>query len=527
MAVLRIPQMGSKDGSNAAGRREVRWTIGLRHADRQARRQSGDRWRGLSQLGARRRFIATLAIASLVTLLAVLSGTYLALRSQTLDEEQARLTHEATMASALVSTNVQTLASAGQVSTASDRISAMTGDDAVLYQYGGQSLVATSAHGMDVVGSSLPPAAQSAVVGSCGPIAPVACHQVYSGVVTTGGVDYTATYAPIFDANGKFVGALMIATPLTDALAGVNQAMAVLALIGLLLALLVIGVGAISFNRSTGQSLDTLQTHLRVLASSTVAMERAAHATVLASRRQEQLARQIGDGARGLDALVTSVNQGYPALQQSAGAIWAEVSHPGAAPDPQVVMRLARETTLMATRVGVGMDDARVYSDHITRLMNHVVAQGRVAAQNGQETQRGAQELRAAVTRVEAILGGRVLRREETNSPLPQLALPSPAARSTGEGYAYQQASQQASSVWGSSSAWHSSAGFPSIPPLPATELLPTLHTAPQVVNGEVRAIPLETLPNARATRAPARYGDVSFPTLMKDASTRPLDPEA
>ena len=124
----------------------------------------------------------------------------------------------------------------------------------------------------------------------------------------------------------------MVATPLAEALAGVNSAMLALTIIGLLLALLVIGVGAYRFNRSTGQTLGALQTHLRVVAASTVAMEHAAHAAVLASRRQERLARQIGDGARGLDALVTSVNQGYPALQQSAGAIWAEVSQPGAAP---------------------------------------------------------------------------------------------------------------------------------------------------------------------------------------------------
>src|SRR5262249_1267541 len=167
------------------------------------------------------------------------------------------------------------------------------------------------------------------------------------------------------------------------------------AFIGILLALFVIAIGAYTFNRSTGQTLDLLQAHLRAVAASTVTMEHAAQATILASRRQERLARQIGDGACGLDALVTAVNQGYPALQQSAGAIWAEVSQPGAAPDPQVVLRLARETTLMATRIGAGMEDARVYSDHITRLMNHVVAQGRVAAQGRQETPRAAPELRA------------------------------------------------------------------------------------------------------------------------------------
>ena len=494
---------------------------------RPPRDQWDNRWHGLTRLQARRQFVATLAIASLVTLIALLAGAYLALRNQTLAEEQARLAHEAAIASAMMLNNVQTLASSPQASVdLSDRISAMTGDDAALFQYNGQSLVAVAAHDIDIVGAPLPSAAEPAIVGSCGPVAPVDCHHVYSGVVRAGGVEYAATYTPIFDADGAFVGALMVATPLAEALAGVNAAMLALTVIGLLLALLVIGVGAYRFNRSTGQTLGELQTHLRVVAVSTVAMEHAAHAAVLASRRQEQLARQIGDGARGLDALVTSVNQGYPALQQSAGAIWAEVSQPGATPDPTVVMRLARETTLMATRIGAGMEDARVYSDHITKLMNHVVAQGRIAAQGGQETQRAAQELRTSIESVEAILGGRLVKRDESFSPLSIPSLPSPRERFGGEA----RAPQQTPSQWESSGVWPSRPMFPSIPPVPSTELLPTLRTAPEVVNGEARAINpemQESAPAQKTTMGPARFGDVSFPTLMKDATTRPLAAES
>jgi hypothetical protein len=495
---------------------------------RQTRDRWGNQWRGLSRLQTGRQFVSTLAIASLVTLVALLTGAYFALRNQTLAEEQARLTHEAAIASAMMSNNVQALASSPQASVdLSDRISAMTGDDAALFQYNGRSLVAVAAHDMDIVGAPLPSAAEPAVVGSCGPVAPVDCHHAYSGVVRAGGVEYAATYSPIFDANGAFVGALMVATPLADALAEVNTAMLALTITGLLLALLVIGVGAYRFNRSTGQTLSELQTYLRFVAASTVAMEHAADAAVLASRRQERLARQIGDGARGLDALVTSVNEGYPALQQSAGAIWAEVSQPGAEPDPTVVMRLARETTLMATRIGAGMEDARVYSDHITKLMNHVVAQGRIAAKGGQETQRAAQELRASIESVEAILGGSLVKRDERFSPLSiPPALPSPKERIGGEA----RASQQTPSQWESSGVWPSRSMFPTIPPVPLTEVLPTLRTAPEVVNGEARAINLEAHESARppqATMGPARFGDVSFPKLMKDASTRPLTAES
>jgi hypothetical protein len=494
---------------------------------RRTRDQLDNRWRGLTRLQARRQFVATLAIASLVTLVALLVGAYLALRAQTLAEEEARLTREAAIASAMMTNNVQSLASSPQASAdLSDRISAMTGDDTALYRYSGQTLVAVAAHDMDIVGSPLPSAAEPAVVGSCGPVAPVDCHHVYFGVMREGGVEYVATYAPIFDADGTFVGALMVATPMADALAGVNAAMLALTFVGILLALLIIGVGAYLFNRSTGQTLGALQTQLRVVAASTVTMEHAAHAAVLVSRRQERLARQIGDGARGLDALVTSVNQGYPALQQSAGAIWAEVSQPGAPPDPLTVMRLARETTLMATRIGAGMEDAHVYSDHVTRLMNYVVAQGRIAAQSGQETQRAAQELRTSVEQIETILGGRLVKRDESYSPLSIPSLPGPIVRSSGEMRAYQPSQSQ----WEAPSVWPSRQLFPSIPPLPATERLSAFQTAREVVNGEVRAIKPETqesVSGAQATRGPARFGDVSFPKLMKDATTRPLAEES
>src|SRR5215470_14368107 len=140
-------------GSHITGRREVRWT-GYRRMTRRTHDQWDSRWRGLTRLQARRQFVATLAIASLVTLVTLLIGAYLALRNQTLAEEQARLTREAAIASAMMSNNAQTLASSPQASTElSNRISAMTGDDTALYQFSGQTLVAVAAHNMDIVGA--------------------------------------------------------------------------------------------------------------------------------------------------------------------------------------------------------------------------------------------------------------------------------------------------------------------------------------------------------------------------------------
>jgi hypothetical protein len=56
------------------------------------------------------------------------------------------------------------------------------------------------------------------------------------------------------------------------------------------------------------------------------------------------------------------------------------------------------------------------------------------------------------------------------------------------------------------------------------------LRTTPEVVNGEARVINLETQQSATAqktTMEPARFGDVSFPKLTKDATTRPLAAES
>ena len=71
---------------------------------------------------------------------------------------------------------------------------------------------------------------------------------------------------------------------------------------------------------------------------------------------------------------------------------------------------------------------------------------------------------------------------------------------------------------------------FPSIPPVPSTELLPMLRTESEPVNGEARAINVETeehVPPPQTTMGPARFGDVSFPRFMKDDTTRPLAAES
>jgi hypothetical protein len=64
--------------------------------------------------------------------------------------------------------------------------------------------------------------------------------------------------------------------------------------------------------------------------------------------------------------------------------------------------------------------------------------------------------------------------------------------------------------------------------------LLPAFQATREVVNGEVRVLNVETQESASPPRAamepardPARFGDISFPTLMKDPTTRPLTDEA
>jgi hypothetical protein len=117
------------------------------------------------------------------------------------------------------------------------------------------------------------------------------------------------------------------------------------------------------------------------------------------------MARQISEGARDIDALVGSMNQGHLAMHDSATGIWAEMSQPGTAPDPATAMRLARQAVVMAARIGVATEDARTRCNHVVRLMNQVIAEGHVLCGHGRETERRAAELRDAVEQIERAIG--------------------------------------------------------------------------------------------------------------------------
>src|SRR5258706_2286018 len=63
------------------------------------------------------------------------------------------------------------------------------------------------------------------------------CHGAYSGVVTLHGRSYVASFAPLEDLTGTFVGALSVAIPLDSVLAPSVQLSVLLVLVGLLVGL--------------------------------------------------------------------------------------------------------------------------------------------------------------------------------------------------------------------------------------------------------------------------------------------------
>ncbi|HEX6819361.1 MAG TPA: hypothetical protein VF120_13370, partial [Ktedonobacterales bacterium] len=155
------------------------------------------------------------------------------------------------------------------------------------------------------------------------------------------------------------------------------------------------------YNALSGEVLDTLHLRLNHLATVAGELERAARAQIYAAHRQERMARQISEGARDIDTLVNTMQQGQLSMHESASDVWAEMSQPGAKPDPATAMRYARQAVVMAAHVGVATEDARTRCNHVVRLMNQVIAEGHALSGHGRETERRAAELREVIAHVE------------------------------------------------------------------------------------------------------------------------------
>jgi hypothetical protein len=162
---------------------------------------------------------------------------------------------------------------------------------------------------------------------------------------------------------------------------------------------------------SAGKTLDSLDARLTLVADAAADLEYLAHGQVERAERQNRMAQQVGEEARRLDTLASALVQRQSELRDAAGAIWAEMSHPGAQPDGEAALRLARQTAVVSGQMGTDAGDARLHCRQLVSLMNHVTAEGDALGATGARMREHARELRGAVEQVEVTVGERLLPR--------------------------------------------------------------------------------------------------------------------
>lgn len=401
-----------------------------------------------------RRIVPLLVAVVLVSSCGIVGLAYLGARANAIASAQSRAAEDVRIERQLLADQGASLTSQdGQLfvgvdsaaialnddSTIVDRMHSLVNGYATIYQLEGISLVAISTNlptgagkssqGSRALGDALSGPAFNALLGRCGPTDTVGCHHDYSGVVTMHGVSYAAAYEPLTDANGAFVGALSVAIPLDSVLAPMTQFAVMLLLVALLMALVAVVTGTWVVGAISNSALGTLDAQLNVVADVTIDLDRLSRAHVEGAEHQARTARQVSDEVRALNALARTLDEGQSELRDSTGEIWAEMSQPGAAPDPAATLRWARQAAVVSGRLGTTAEHARDLCQHIVASMNHIIAEVNVVSQRGREMQARTQDLRGSVEQVEMALGERLMNRPHGLGNVPLLRRISPASR--------------------------------------------------------------------------------------------------
>ena len=191
-----------------------------------------------------------------------------------------------------------------------------------------------------------------------------------------------------------------------------NELALVLLLITFLMTLLALLCGALLSGAPSSATLAKLDLRLNEVANHAADLEQVVRAQVGRSQRQARLAHQVSECTRELNTLMEVVEQGQAALQESAGEIWAGMSQPGQMLDSARANRLARQSAVVAGRIGSATEDARERFRYLIGMMNHVIAEGRVLGDEGRRLEERANALRLAIERVEMALGAKVVDRQ-------------------------------------------------------------------------------------------------------------------
>jgi hypothetical protein len=421
--------------SGYAGRPPQYLSSSQRRSDDQAVNLPGQH-RAFRRLHAQQQYLPLLIVTVVLTLLVVITTGYVAARANALTSAEASARTNAQLAREVVSergqfpalVNNQLVVTSGTTNYplvndtwVVDRVGQLTGDLAVIYQLtnmGSPSLWSISSNalkagsqGQSIAGTratrqAIPPDARLAIFGACGQVgADTACYGDFSGVVAVAGVNYIGGFEPLLDQYGRLVGAVGVMTLMDDVLMAPKQLAIMLLLMGLLVGLVALVAGTWLAGRFPNRLLWQLDGQLDVMARAAVELGRLAHQQQFRLQRQQRTARQVGEHARRLESLASTMDDGQTALHQTTTAIWEEMSQPGVAINAATALRLAREAAVRAAEVGTAGDETRAHARQVIALMNQVIADGRALAQEGQEATSHANALAATLDHMETDLG--------------------------------------------------------------------------------------------------------------------------
>jgi Cache 3/Cache 2 fusion domain len=419
--------MARRDSQSDAAR-------GVRPLDGRAAHMRQCMRRGWGRLGFRRQFLGLLLAATLLSTLGTVAVVCVFTRASMMDATQARAARDVQVARQTLGTFGQTLALRdGQLFTDTGyrvngdmamvrQVTALTGEDAVVYEAEGSRLLSVASDlpmsgagtsdtgGVGAIGDPLGGAAYQALRMGClaSPSVPPGRHQGYRGVATVLGNTYLTAILPLDDAQGLCVGALMVATPVERVDASLRLLVGLLLLIGLAVTSVFIVVGYCISAPVSRHAFATLSAGLDNVGASSARLEGLTHAQVGRTSRQIATARQLADEQRALTEVASALEHGVALLRDSTGSIWAELSYPGAAPDPYATSRAARQTAVAASQIGGATQQAAALCQRLRARMNQVIAEADVLGENGRDIAAEARRLSSAVENLQEALGNRL-----------------------------------------------------------------------------------------------------------------------
>lgn len=407
------------------------------HAD-SGERPSGRGKRRFRAIRLHRQFAPVLVAVTLLCTLGLTALTYVGARSYAISGAEARALQNIQVEQRLIlppgaalhlqDGRLTVMSAAAPLvlnndTTLVDQTRALIAAHVTIYQAEGSRLVAISTTlpdadkrgaiipGSRALGDALTGPALESLQGACTVTSPPSCHETYQGIITVRGISYAAALTPLYDANGTYVGALSVAAPLDAVTAPATQLAVMLLIAGLLLALMSLVAGFWFFGTHANRTFGALDLHLHAVADAAAELERLAQLQATRAGRQDRVAQQVSEQIRALDAMAEVMEQGRAALRDTSGEVWAEMSQPGALPNPGNAVRLAQQAAVSAAQVGSAAEDARDLCRHLVGLMNHVIAEGAIVGDGGLEMESRAKDLRVAIEAVEMTVGERLLQR--------------------------------------------------------------------------------------------------------------------